>query len=378
MSKTYDSFVLLRAVALTVGLAVTMWSLGIPSLQLAQAANLTSLSDTVSDSGPSASADHTIEFVTPSGLDAGGDITVTLADFGNVTNITASDIALDISGSPATLADGAASGATWGVNTTATEIVLTSGTETIGGNATVTIQVGENAGGTNQITNPGASGSSYPVQVSVDGNTDSGETRVAIIDEVTVSAAVDTVFTFTVAGVAGGQTVNGTSTTGSSTATSLAFGTLEPGVATTTAQDLTVTTNAANGFVVTVQTDQPLQSSTGAVIEGFVDGSYTTTPTTWASPGGDVNQISTWGHWGLTSDDATVDGSDIFDVGGTGNLYVAASTSPVAVFTNDGPADGSTQNIGSARVGYQVEISPLQPAGDDYTTTLTYVATPVF
>lgn len=376
MSKTYDSFVLLRAVALTVGLAVTLWSLGLPSLQLAQAASLTSISDTITDSSPSASADHTIEFVTPSGLDAGGAITVTLADFGNVTNITASDIELDIAGSVATIADGAPSGATWGVNTTATAIEITSGSEVIGSSATVTISVGENVGGTNQITNPASTGS-YPVVVDVDGE-DTGEARVAIVDSVTVTAAVDTVFTFTVAGVAGGVAVNGATTTGSSTATSLAFGELDPGTATTTAQDLTVTTNASNGFVVTVQTDGPLQSSTGAVIEGFVDGSYTTTPTTWTAPDGDVTQENTWGHWGLTANDASVEGSDIFDVAGSGNLFVAASTSPVAVFTNDGPADGSTQNVGTARVGYQVEISALQPAGDDYTTTLTYVATPVF
>lgn len=377
MSKTYDSFVLLRAVALTVGLAVTLWSLGLPSLQSAQAANLTSISDTITDSSPSASVDHTIKFVTPSGLGTGGDIVVTLADFGGVNAITASDIELDIGGSVATLTDGAPSGATWGVNTTATAIEITSGTETIGATATVTIKVGTNAGGTNQITNPATSNASYPVTVDVD-STDTGETRVAIVDSVTVTAAVDTVFTFTVAGVAGGEAVNGNTTTGSSTATALAFGALDPGVATTTAQDLTVITNASNGFVVTVQSDGPLQSSTGAVIEGFVDGSYTTTPTTWASPTANVTQENTWGHWGLTSNDASVEGSDIFDVGGTGDLFVAASTSPFAVFTNDGPADGSTQNVGTARVGYQIEISALQPAGDDYTSTLTYVATPVF
>lgn len=376
MSKTYDSFVLLRAVAWTLTFAVILWSLGLPSLQLAQAASVTSFSDTITDSAPGASADHTIEFATPSGLGSGEAITITLADFGNVDNIVAADIELDIDGAVATLADGAPSGTTWGVSNSPTEITITSGTETIGSNATVTIQIGTNAGGSNQLTNPGTTGS-YPVAVDL-GGTDTGETRVAIVDAVTVTAAVDTVFTFTVAGVAGGQAVNGVTTTGSSTPTSLAFGSLDPGQATTTAQDLSVTTNATNGFVVTAQVDQPLQSSTGAEIEGFVDGSYTTTPTTWTSPSANVNQANTWGHWGLTSNDQTLEGSDQFDVGGSGNLFVAASTSPTAVFSNDGPADGSTQDVGVARVGYQVEVSALQPAGDDYTTTLTYVATPVF
>jgi hypothetical protein len=57
---------------------------------------------------------------------------------------------------------------------------------------------------------------------------------------------------------------------------------------------------------------------------------------------------------------------------------VSASTSPVEVFKHNGPADGTTQDIGKARVGYKVEISALQEAGSDYTATLTYVATPVF
>jgi hypothetical protein len=29
-------------------------------------------------------------------------------------------------------------------------------------------------------------------------------------------------------------------------------------------------------------------------------------------------------------------------------------------------------------VGYKIEITPLQEAADDYTTTLTYIATPTF
>ena len=45
---------------------------------------------------------------------------------------------------------------------------------------------------------------------------------------------------------------------------------------------------------------------------------------------------------------------------------------------NTGPADGTTAGIGAARIGYQVQISALQEAGDDYTTTLRYIATPTF
>jgi hypothetical protein len=43
-----------------------------------------------------------------------------------------------------------------------------------------------------------------------------------------------------------------------------------------------------------------------------------------------------------------------------------------------GPSDGFTAGQGATRVGYQIEISALQEAGDDYSTTLRYIATPTF
>ncbi len=43
-----------------------------------------------------------------------------------------------------------------------------------------------------------------------------------------------------------------------------------------------------------------------------------------------------------------------------------------------GVADGLTAGIGTARIGYQVQISALQEAGDDYSTELRYIATPTF
>lgn len=359
MSKTFDSIVVLKTVSITVAFAFAMLSLGMPFWQFAHAANVTDFSNTLSDSAPSAAADHTIVFTTPSGMADTETLTVTLEDFGAVNDITNTDVEIEING---------ASSTDFTFASTATTLEFTANGTSIAASDEVTINVGTQVGGTNQITNPASTGS-YPVQVDVAG-VDSGETRVAIIDSVEVTASVDTVFTFTIAGVIASSSVNGATTTGETTATAVPFGTLEPGTASTTAQDLTVETNASNGFAVTVQTDQALQSSTGAEIQGFVDGSNTTTPTAWASPAADVQDPTTWGHWGLTTEDTDL-------TFGSGN-YVAASTTPVIVFENDGPADGSTEHIGATRVGYKIEISALQPAGDDYTTTLTYIATPVF
>ncbi|MEZ4104340.1 MAG: hypothetical protein R3B60_03575 [Candidatus Paceibacterota bacterium] len=235
-----------------------------------------------------------------------------------------------------------------------------------------------NGTGTNQITNP--TSGSYTIDVDIDSGTDTGQTRVAIVDTVTVTASVDTIFNFTVNGVGNGLGVNQDTTTGTSTPTTIPFGTLAADTPATIAQDLSVSTNAANGFVVTVQADGQLISATGADIDGFADGAYTSTPTLWVSPSETIGNEDTYGHWGITSNDSTVTAglSDEFDVGGSGRAYVSASTTPVEIFRNDGPANGTNDGVGVARIGYTVEATALQEAADDYTATLTYVATPVF
>lgn len=382
MSNTRTSFSLLQAIAAVAIIAITLWSFGGTSLRFAEAANVTNFSDTLTDSAPSAASNHTLVYNTPNGVDAGGVIVVTFpASFGNIAALGVEDFDLTVNGTPIDL-DGSANLTTWGVSTTTTSITFTSDTGIIASSATVTIAVGSNAtnGGTGdtRITNP-ASINSYEISLT-SGQNDVGATRVAILSPVEVTASVDTLLTFSVAGLGAGETVNGTTTTGSSTSTAIPFGQLRAGVATTVAQQLSVSTNASNGFVVTVQVDGQLVSATGADIDGFANGAYTSSPTVWTGPTGSIGNEWTYGHWGITTNDNSVTAglTDSFDVGGSGNRYVSASTTPVEVFRHNGPADGSQPNIGQTQVGYQVQITALQEAGDDYNATLTYVATPVF
>jgi hypothetical protein len=383
MSRTNTTFGLLQAVAATAGLAILLWSFGLPSFRFAEAANVTSLSDTLSDSAPSVGSNHTLSFVTPTGVANGQTITIRLANgpfvLGSTTftEIDVQDDTTDLS-----VAANCSGSEEIGFSTSTNLITLTfcSGDgASIPAYGTTTIQIGTNATfggtGTRQLINPTVG--SYEIDITA-GTVDVGSTRVAIISPVVVTAAVDTSFTFTVAGVAATGTVNSEAITGSTTATAIPFGVLTSGNATTSAQQLSVSTNASYGFAVTVEVDQQLTSSTGADIDGFIDGAYTSTPVTWDPPTALISDEDTWGHWGLISDDETFGLSDPFDVGGVGQRFVSASTTPVEVFKHNGPADGTTQNIGTARVGYKVEISPLQEAGSDYTATLTYVATPVF
>jgi hypothetical protein len=139
---------------------------------------------------------------------------------------------------------------------------------------------------------------------------------------------------------------------------------------------LEVGTNAANGYVVTVQTDTPFWSTTGAIIDGFANGGDEEDPIAWTSPTGSIGNNQTWGHWGITSDDVDIDSRGANQFGN--NLFIAASTTPREIMQHDGPANEAGVGVGTTTVAYKVQISALQEAADDYSTELTYIATPTF
>lgn len=348
-----------RVVAMLVACATILWSLGVYST--AQAANLTDVSDTLSDSGPSVTSAHDIKFSIPaaSSLASGATTTITFpAQFTGVTTTVSGDLTVTVNGTPDPISGFSAVG----------QVISFSGV-TAAATDDVRVIIADG-----KITNPAIASTSYEIAIATPADT--GKTRVAIVDYVEVTAIVDTTFDFVVSGLATSTSVNSTSTTGATTPTAIPFGTLDADVVYTLAQQLNVTTNARNGFVVTVQQDGNLQSTTGADIDGFIDGAYTNTPVAWSTPTESLLLENTWGHWGLTSDDSNLNGSE-FTSGG-GDKWVAASTTPRQIFSHTGPADGTTQDYGLAKVGYRVQITPLQEAADDYNTTLMYIATPTF
>jgi len=371
----------LEAVAMTVGIALLLWSTGLPTLfHFAEAASITFASDTLSSSAPSASSDHTIAFTSPNGMAAGQTITITFPIDFTIPPLGVEDFDLNASGTPQTIALSNGSGI-WGVSTSSQVITFTSPSNV--GQASSTafiIRIGENATttltGDTQITNPSAT-TSYPIEIG--GNMpDSGQVRVAIVDQVTVSASVDTSLTFTVSGVANNQTVNGSPTTTATTTTSTAlpFGTIPVGTSRTLAHDLSVVTNASNGYTVTVEQSGALESTLGDTIDGFIDGANTYSPTAWVGPSASISNTDTYGHWGITSTDGTTT-RDLADEFGS-DEWASGSTTPVVIMGHTAPADGLEAGTGYARIGYQVQISALQEASDDYSTTLRYVVTPVF
>lgn len=331
-------------------LSLLAWSFGLPfGVNRAQAIALTSVKDTISDSDLSATGvTHTIQFTIAGAVSAGQEISLTFQS--GISNLLVGNVTC-----PAT---STASASGQRVECVASGGGISAGAKTI----TIT-----------NVTNPG-SGGSYSIDINVNNGTETGRALIAIIDDVTVTAAVAASFTFSIAGVASGQSINGDAVTTSSgaTATLLPFGTLASGQPKVLAQQLSVSTNAVNGFVVTVFQNANLLSATGADIDLFKDGAATAVPTAWTAPLATLGNFDTYGHYGVTSEDnlnSDEYGSALY----AGNLSTARQ-----VFAHDGPADGVTANIGRTRVGYKIQVSDLQEAADDYTNILTYVATPTF
>lgn len=368
-----------KAIATLVAVAMVMGAFGF--YNYAQAANVTNVSDVLSDSGNSALSNHTIQFKSPTGITNGQTVGITFPAGFTIGSTAFGDIDVATSSAAANMTIAANCAGTEKIGAAFAGQVLTltfcpGDGGFVSANGTTTIKIGTNATfggtGTNRIGNPSTTGS---YQLDIAGTmADSGHTRVAILPTVLVTARVDTTFTFTVTGVATSTAVNGTTTTRTSSSTTIPFGKLVANQMTTLAQNLAVQTNAINGFVVTVKESQHLLSSTGADIDNFANGVESATPVAWSAPTNNIALENTWGHWGVTSQDTATTRSVQFG----SNQWTGVSTTPQVIFSHTGPADGVTAGIGSTRIGYQVQITPLQEAGDDYSTVLTYVATPTF
>jgi len=339
MQKTTKKFI----VAVLMFSMVAMYG----TMPMAQASGLDSVKDTISDSDRSApDVTHTIILDMVNNLAAGEIITVAFhADFtlGVVGDVTC----------PANSTAGlAAQNVTCTVN----------GGQTLSGAGPLTITVAN-------VDNPADAGA-YDVTVSTNNaiEAESTETLVYIIDDVTMEAHVDATLTFAIAGVTSAVDINGTNTTIGSTATTIPFGTLASGTPAIIGQELNVTTNAGGGFTVTVQQTGDLTNAAGDDINAAATGMAA-----WTAPTSNILDDTTFGKMGFTSTDTSLNSNEF----GVNNYRGFDGTTAIDVMYHNGPADGSTNHLGSANVAFQVEIGDMQEAGD-YETNITYVCTPIF
>jgi hypothetical protein len=323
------------------------------AVPITNAASITNAKDTLSDSDVSVSTTHTIQFTTGVALVATQYMEITLpADFGNIVvgGITCP-------------------GGTTAAAPTTETARCTSDAGTATGTYTISI-----AG----VTNPAAEGSqTIDISTRTAANVviETVDVWVAIINNVDVSATVSSTLTFEISPLSSGASVNGTTTsaTGVAATTSLAFGVLVVDTPRILGQQLRIVTNADDGYTVTVEQDQNLLSGSGSDIDSFVDGT-TTAPAAWQSPLETLDQEWTYGHMGFTSEDSSLSDGDHF---GTALFQGFNGTTPVEVMYHTGPADGAADHIGITKVAYEIQVSPLQEAGDYY-NTLTYIATPTY
>ena len=184
---SFTSFLII--VSVVIGASIT-------HVELVFAAALSSLSDAQSSIKVSNLSDHTIQFVTPSGVLATQSISITFPVGWNLGGLgaTSTDFATSTSAScsgfaDALLTNGSASVLSWGVATTSQSITITSGTAVVPANRCVQIRLGSNAisqaSGTSQITNPSSATSSI---LTIGGSFgDTGSITVNIIFFVTIN-----------------------------------------------------------------------------------------------------------------------------------------------------------------------------------------------
>jgi len=350
------------------------------------AAALTDLSDTLNQSAPTATSNHTIVFTTPTGVAAGETITVTFDSlFSTSSGLDFND--MDLSGSSAgeqTLAN-VASGATWGATTSGDIVVqFTSGSGTFAVGETITIEIGDNATagatGDSWITNPTKvleAGIADIYTVSIGGTqTDSGDMLIAIVEGVAVSVTIDESLSFSVTSTLNSDCDDKFATLGGpdSTASTVPFGTLTSGNTFFHAcQDLSVSTNASSGYALTAQTDTALKSGGGVLINnGTCDGTCTETATdTWGTATNNGFAYSSTGTDSVITATSTYRTFACIGATTTDCLPEGGETAQ-NVMTNSAPVNNSTLTI-----EYKLSFPGTQAAGT-YSNTVTYIATPTF
>jgi len=229
------------------------------------------------------------------------------------------------------------------------------------------------------FTNPTTANTSYYARITTYSDAgitpiDSTTVAFAILTStsIAVTANVDPSFAFSIAGVTSGANFNGGTGNVTVTATdnTIPFGTLTAGTPQIAAQDLTVSTNASNGFTVTASA-----SATPPLVSGANDidafSGTNASPTNWSAPSGTTANTNT-GYFGYSTEQ-----SDLCT--GTPDRFTTGGPNWAGTSITGGEVMCSTAGTSSLtkRVGWQVAVNALQPAGN-YTGTVYLIATPTY
>lgn len=234
-------------------LVVAVIVLSFIQISTAHAAAITTISDTLSSITDSAASNHTIKFVTPTGVAAGQSITIAFPTGFTLGSVDYTDIDLATSatcaGSFTDIALAAvASGTTWGATKSSQTVTIISDTGTVTATNCISIEIGTNAtygvAGSHQITNQTVAQNTSNQKIVIAGTmADTGTLAVVIVanGSVAVTGQVDPSISCAIS------------------ANSAAFGTFVLGTVTTagTTPVWTISTNATGGYNLSI-------SSTGS------------------------------------------------------------------------------------------------------------------
>ena len=357
---------------------------------------VSSRSDTLSDSRPSATSNHTVAFTINNSLDttgwgqgSGSDATDTMSitfDAGfNVNNIGCKDVDISFGGTATSIAgynvnrststNCKGSATSWGLFIDTSANTLTFYTPTavrtyVATGTQVQILIGTNASfqdsATNWITNPSTAGI-YTISV---GGTfgGSGNMLVSINLGVTVQATVAESLALTVSSVAA---VNCTADDGASvtaigtTSTTIPFGNVSLNTFYIGCQDLVVSTNAGGGYSITTQESSVMKTSDGrfTIPDTTCDGGTCTesAAAAWTTP--TKNGL---GHT-CFNQDGNHDCDSSYTNGTKFRQFanIAGGETPQAIMSSSTPASVT------ARIKHRLSAGTAQAAGA-YTTLITY------
>ncbi|MBI2113451.1 MAG: hypothetical protein HYT50_02640 [Candidatus Wildermuthbacteria bacterium] len=364
--------------------------------RFAGASAMTGVKDTLTTPVPSASANHTIVFTLASGETwaAGETLTATFESGFSLAALASSDpldydIQTDTGGTPTeeTLVAAGSCASSDAIEITSISgqvITFTACTSyTAPPNAAAyEIQIGTNAasGGTgnSQIANPGTAGS-YDIDLAgTIGSTATGTAMVAVIAALSVTVNIDESLSFSVSGQTASQCANYNDVASpnevATTASAIPFSSVLEDAFYDACQALTVSTNAASGYSVTIKENDQLTGSGYQIPDGNCDGACTdSSEGPWATASnngfgycmedvtgnGAATADSGWGTNGC--DDSTTHFKTIADTGsGETAQTIMSSASAVAGDISD--------------VGFRLSVDASQGSGN-YSNTVTYVAT---
>lgn len=324
-------------------LTIALFSLYLPPILEIGAGNLTNIKDTMTRLQTSATSNHTIQFVPTQTTPAGGGVRIEFDSGFNLGALVFSDV---------TMNDGTTSfiGTSTVACSSATQFYFATSTGPVAtlklctgatlANATTTITISNN-----RVTNPSSAGSkTITLKTCTDDPAtcstirDSGKLAVAITssDQVTISATVDPIITFTIS------------------ANSASLGTLSASAVATTTITATTTTNAAGGYSATILEDGNLRSD-GNDIDDVADGAVTAGSEEYGVSTSDSGQT-------IVQESGACDGNPASAITGSAQTFAGAT----------GP---STEAVALC---FAASINATSTSAGSYSHTVTLISTGTF